>query len=95
MNSKQRRHSGWVIPHSTIIMNHKDKIKECLEPQPFYNDWINYRDGWRNPFDNSKKRKKYSYWMCNRENVRKYNNKIKRLSKRRTQKKCRRIFSSQ
>ena len=95
MRKSLRRKTGYMTPHPTIKGSKKEIINECLEPKPFYNDWINYRDGWRNPFDNSKKRKKYSYWMCNRENVRKYNNKIKRLSKRRTQKKCRRIFSSQ
>ena len=47
MSSKDRRRSGWVTPRLTIKTKHKEIVQECLEPQPFYDDWNNYRDGMR------------------------------------------------
>lgn len=49
-NKKARRHNGWKYPSSTL--NHEMKIQDirnrCLEPQPYWDDWDEYRDGMRN-----------------------------------------------
>jgi hypothetical protein len=44
---KDRRRSGWYTPTSTIRLNKKEIIGQCLEPQPEYDEWTNWRDGFR------------------------------------------------
>lgn len=57
-------------------------IENCLEPQEYWDDWVDYRDGLRgaNYTDNTKFR--YPKW--NRaEEIKKRNKKLKKLLKRR------------
>jgi len=46
---KTRKGSGWVTPRSTIKAKPKELINDCLEPQPFFDEWNTNRDsqkGW-------------------------------------------------
>lgn len=48
MNKKKRRHSGRYTPRvDSPTMKHSEKIKDAVDPQVEYDDWINYRDGYR------------------------------------------------
>lgn len=48
MNKKDRKHSGRYTPKILSPSMKFDKIKsEALEPNEEYDDWINYRDGFR------------------------------------------------
>lgn len=87
LNKKQRRHSGWVYPDSTIRAKHKEIIDECLEPQSFWDDWQDTRDGMRNWHgDRSKIKRKLhtSLNFCEECDKLKINNKkLKKLIRRR------------
>ena len=45
-SQKVRRNSGRDTP-SCLIKDKKYVIEHCLEPQVFWNDWNDYRDGQR------------------------------------------------
>lgn len=60
LNKKQKRHSGWVYPQTTIKEKKEKIIDECLDPQPYYDDWENYRDGFRDYMKDRTKKKKIS-----------------------------------
>jgi len=66
-SAKTRRHSGYVTPNSTIKDKRKNIINECLEPQPRYDDWQDYRDGQRDfmsdrtKMRNTKQLHRYNY----------------------------------
>ena len=53
---KDRRHSGYVTPKT--IISKKELIKNDLFINQFYDEWNNYRDGFRNWFGDFKKIKK-------------------------------------
>ena len=86
---KDRRHSGWVTPGSTLNVKKEEMIKECLEPKIFYDDWQDYRDGQRDYISDYKKIKdgiKYRYWKYQDDQYKErmqMNNKQKMLIKRR------------
>lgn len=44
---KDRRHSGRVTPKCLIKAKREEIINECLDPQPYWNDWQDGRDGGR------------------------------------------------
>jgi len=84
LNKKDRRHCGRKYPHSTLRMKKKDMFDQCLEPQPYWDDWIDHRDGHRGYND---KTKINGICYCNFfDNVYRYNNKVKREIKIRTAK---------
>ncbi len=94
VSRKIKRHSGWSTPSSTLKMEKRDMINQCLEPQIFYDEWCSFKDGFRNWMgDKSKLRKKgmlemYSSWREELTSAfRKNNFKLKRLLKRRKAKK--------
>ena len=63
-SKKDRRNSGRKIPPLTIKGKKEDIINECLEPQEYWNDYLDYRDSFRNwyPDDGKKiKAKTLSY----------------------------------
>ncbi len=84
---KDRRHSGWITPSSTIKDKKKNIINECLEPLPFYDDWVERRDGFRDWMNDRTKIKpklfETSEWFYNYFDIKKLNKKLKRLLKRR------------
>ena len=47
ITKKIRRHSGRVTSRSTLKASKKWIIDNCLEPQEFWDDWNDYRDGFR------------------------------------------------
>lgn len=64
ISPKDKRHSGWVTPRWTKGggMKFREAVQEGLEPQIFYDDWKDWRDGQRNYFDDPthfKKGKRY------------------------------------
>mgnify|MGYP007099644285 CR=1 FL=1 len=46
-SKKVRRDSGRVVPMSTLKIPKKIIINNCLEPQEYWDDWTDYRDGMR------------------------------------------------
>ena len=93
MSSKDRRHDGWVTPTLTIKAKHKEIVTECLEPQPFYDDWNNYRDGMR---DWRRDRTKIKPWSLLRElgdkDLIQNNYKLQKLLKRRIARKSQHLY---
>ena len=88
---KDRRHSGYVTPEPTV--SKKDLIKYDLFVDPFYDDWCDYRDGFRDFISDFKKikrayrtRGKYLCQEVIKKRIR-MNLKQKRLLKRRQAKK--------
>lgn len=73
MSKKAIRHSGWVTAVSTIKNKRKIIINECLEPQLFYDDWQDKRDGQRNIYGDKTKIKNKIFTKF------KYNNKLKKF----------------
>ena len=98
ISKKDRRHSGWCMPHSTIDMPKKWLIDNCLEPQIFWDDWNEYRDGYRDYIGDRTRKKKVNfirmwdsytndYWDEFKENWKKDRWKImKKLSRRKAMK---------
>lgn len=48
---KVRRESGRETPDLTLDIPVKIAVQLCLEPQPQWNDWNDYRDGFRGSGD--------------------------------------------
>lgn len=47
-SKKVRRHSGWITPQlHDKSMKFSEMIDDGLEPQISYDNWLNYRDGFR------------------------------------------------
>ena len=67
LSKKDRRHSGWIYPDSTLRCPKKYIIDNCLEPTPFYDDWKERRDGFRDYITDWKKIKDTS-WKCSWNN---------------------------
>jgi hypothetical protein len=91
-SKKDRRHSGYVSPASTIKAKRKEIIDNCIEPQDFYSEWDNYRDGQRDYYRDNKKIKKtinkYKKELSSYEIKRiKYNEKNQKMLKIRKAKK--------
>lgn len=83
-NRKVRRHSGRVFPDSTIKMPQKFLIDNCLEPQMFWDDWKDYRDGFRAWMKDKSKIRPYRTHHCEScDEIKKNNNKLRLLLKRR------------
>ncbi len=86
LTSKDRRHSGWITPRSTLIMNRTEMINECLEPQDFWDDWKDYRDGFRINKDRKQLRNPHMGW-ADYFDVKRWNARLKRLISRRKMRK--------
>ncbi len=56
VNRKDRRHSGYFTPIATI--SKKELIDNNIFINPIYDDWKNYKDGFRDWFRDFKKIKK-------------------------------------
>ena len=57
---KEKKQSGWVTPRwpKNPGVGYKEAIQEALEPQPFYDDWKDWRDGMRNYYKDASHFKK-------------------------------------
>ena len=90
MRKRWKRNSGYITPDLTI--SKKDLIKYDLFVNPFYDDWIDYRDGLRDWYSDFKKIKRINLGVTwYREDLYKkrikMNLKQKKLLKRRQAKK--------
>ena len=78
----ERRHSGRTYPDATIKDTKQNIINECLDPQPFWDDWNDRRDGFRGYADKTKITKQpvptWASW-----NHKYWNKKNKKLLRRR------------
>lgn len=87
LTKKDKRHSGWVTPTNTIKAKKEEILNECLDPQPYWSDWDDWRDGMRhsNLGDGSKILPNYCCTDWCRENFKidERNIKNKKLLKRR------------
>ncbi len=104
---KSKRNDGWVTPICTLTgPNDKfDKVTKryiidnVLEPQPYYDNWAESRDGQRDKWNDYSKLKRLkpqqycSYYSCDSciERIH-MNKKIKRLEKRRRDQKKGKFF---
>ena len=94
MSQKDRRHSGWVTPRLTAKDKPKHIIAECLEPQPFYDNWYDYRDGQRNWRRDRTKIKPWSLLkQFNDKELIRNNFKLKRKLKIRIAKKSQHLYT--
>jgi hypothetical protein len=79
---KTRRHSGRVTPRILVGMRKEEIIDECLEPQEFWDDWQDYRDGFRG--SNDKKSMRSPFMISAKSlQVKRWNKKLKLLTERR------------
>lgn len=78
MRTRYQRKSGWQYPDPTVPK--KELIKNNLFLEPYYDEWENFRDGTRSPFDRTKIRKESTKWA---KNIKKDNNKLRKLNSRR------------
>lgn len=67
INKKDRRHSGRETSISTINASRKEIIDNCLEPPEYYNDWNNWRDGFRRNLDDRSKIKRFECYHCEKD----------------------------
>ena len=63
ISKKDRRHNGWVYHNLTIRAPKQFIIDNCLEPEPYWDDWEERRDGIRDYLD-WKKIKKLPHIPC-------------------------------
>ncbi len=74
MRKRWKRKSGYITPCLTI--SKKDLIKYDLFVNPFYDDWIDYRDGLRDWYTDFKKIKRINLGVTwYREDL--YNRRVK------------------
>lgn len=91
MNAKTRRHSGRVTPRLNKGMKKEALIEEGIEPQVYWDDWKDYRDGFRGRGTNDRKmiRSEHAHFARYLD-VKKWNKKLKTLIFRRVAKKKKR-----
>jgi hypothetical protein len=85
-SKKLRRHSGRVTAR-LVLRDKKDFIiNECLEPQVYWDDWNDFRDGFRSIEDRTLLKNEFIIGSKYSE-IKEGNRKIKLLIKRRIAKK--------
>ena len=83
ISTKLRRQSGRRTPQILFCgMSKREIIENCLEPQEQWNDWLDYRDGFRS-CDDRKHLRKGKNRTLNYLNSEKWNKKLKKLIERR------------
>jgi len=82
LTNKTRRHSGRITPRLRIKGNKENIINDCLEPQVFWDDWKNYRDGQRGSGDRKLLRNPYVK-VSGYFDIKRWNVKLKKLILRR------------
>ncbi|KKN07399.1 hypothetical protein LCGC14_1067240 [marine sediment metagenome] len=80
---KQRRHRGWRTPRLVTKGKYSEIIKDALEPQQEYDDWLDFRDGMRDAHPKRDKTKFISgrvgwWWDYPEEEIEKRNRKLKK-----------------
>jgi len=54
MTTIKRKRTGWTYPENTVKDKKKNIINDCLDPQPYWDDWNEHRDGMRGYGDKTK-----------------------------------------
>ncbi len=80
LTTKQRRHSGWVTPKicGKPMIKYSEMIEQCLEPLKYWDDWTDYRDGWRHNSDEKHFFHKWRGCYISEEEIYRINKKIKK-----------------
>ncbi|MFA5174513.1 MAG: hypothetical protein WC438_05010 [Candidatus Pacearchaeota archaeon] len=86
MNSKTRRHDGRVDAKIFLDDKKQNIINNCLEFNEYWDDWQDYRDGFRLNKDRKMLRSKFISF-AKYLNIDRWNKKIKKLINRRKCKK--------
>ena len=81
LTKKQRRHSGWKTPKISLEMKYSEVLEGAFEPQIFWDDWEDCRDGWRHNRDRTHFFKKWKSCCLDVEEVYEINKKIKKQRK--------------
>jgi len=81
-SSKIRRYSGRVTPRNVPGTKISLLMRDGIEPQVFWDDWSDYRDGYRGSKDKTRLRSLFSAGAEYLQ-IERWNNKIKKLIKRR------------
>lgn len=82
-SQKTRRNSGRRFGRIIFDgMNKEEVINYCLDPQVYWDDWKDYRDGFRVDRDRKHLRSQFMSFASNFE-VEKWNNRLRRLISRR------------
>ncbi len=83
-SQKLRRHSGRFTPKFSDKGKYSELIEDGLEPQECWDDWIDYRDGFRANNDRKHLRKiSKNNFIAKYFDVDKWNQKLKKLIERR------------
>lgn len=82
MNQKDRRNSGRYYDRLNIKDTKQFILDNCIEPQQYWDDWKDFRDGLRGYLDKTRIFPN-SIWTYNRWDCNKLNKKNKLLLKRR------------
>ena len=80
MNKKDRRHSGRVYPQLNGFPI-KELFEQGLEHQEFYDDWSNYKDGFRYNGDRSQIRNPNMMTWKEGEDLKRQNQKLLKHAK--------------
>ncbi len=75
-NKKVRRHSGRYTPFIPEKEKFSEMIANAEEPTEEYDDWMEYRDGFRGDLDRTRLRNKTGSLWQDEEEVKKINKKI-------------------
>ncbi len=86
LNKKLRRHSGRVTPRLVKGAKKEILIEEGLEPQDYWDDWKDYRDGFRGSRDRKLLRSEYAS-LSRYFDLKRWNKKLKALILRRKKRK--------
>jgi hypothetical protein len=76
MSRKDRKHSGRITAYN--FRQRTNNIEDMVEPVIYYDDWDNYRDGFRFNKDRKHLFKKGNHFCLSEEQVEKINKKIKK-----------------
>ena len=82
LNQKLRRYSGRVTPRLNKGTSIKILIEDGLEPQVYWDDWKDYRDGFRGSDDRKMLRNEHMRFSRHFD-VKRWNKKLKNLLLRR------------
>ena len=75
-NKKVRRHSGRVYPK--IFGPQRVLDEEGIFVDYYWDNWVDYRDNFRDCRDRTKLRKRKGHYWIDKEEIIKWNNKLKR-----------------
>jgi len=91
LNQKLRRHSGRVTPGLVKGMAIRILIEEGLEPQIYWDDWKDYREGFRGSNDRKMLREEHMP-LSKYFDVERWNKKLKALLLRRKARKLKTVI---